>query len=47
VKQEMYRKHGYSIQADDEQLRAKLETIYAELNAPMQFKVLLKLFSGV
>ena len=39
VKQEIYRKHGYSIQADDEQLRAKLETMYAELNAPMQFKV--------
>jgi hypothetical protein len=35
----MNRKLGYSIQADDEQLRSKLETIYAELNAPMQFKV--------
>jgi nuclear pore complex protein Nup54 len=38
VKQEMCRKQGYSIQIDDEQLRARLETIYTELNAPMQFK---------
>jgi len=38
VKQELYRKHGYAIQADEEQLRTKLETIYAELSAPMQFK---------
>jgi nuclear pore complex protein Nup54 len=38
VKQELYRKHGYAIQADEEQLRTKLEAIYAELSAPMQFK---------
>jgi len=39
VRQELYRKHGYAIQADEEQLRTKLEAIYSELSAPMQFKV--------
>lgn len=38
VRQELYRKHGYAIQADEEQLRTKLEAIYSELTAPMQFK---------
>ena len=31
---------GYAIQADEEQLRIKLEAIQAELSAPTQFKVL-------
>jgi len=39
VRQELYRKHGYAILADEEQLRTKLEAIHAELSAPMQFKV--------
>ena len=39
VKQEIYRKLGYAIQADEEQLRVQLEAIQAELNAPTQFKV--------
>jgi len=39
VRQELYRKHGYAIQADEEQLRTKLEAIHSELSAPMQFKV--------
>lgn len=39
VKQETARKHGLAISADEEQLRAKLEAIMAELNAPTQFKV--------
>ncbi len=39
VKQEVYRKLGYAIQADEEQLRVHLEAIQAELNAPTQFKV--------
>ncbi|XP_074650289.1 nucleoporin p54-like [Tubulanus polymorphus] len=38
VKQEIYRKLGYGIQADEEQLRVMLEAIQAELNAPTQFK---------
>ncbi|KAK2172361.1 hypothetical protein NP493_969g00036 [Ridgeia piscesae] len=38
VKQEIYRKLGYAIQADEEQLRVQLEAIQAELNAPTQFK---------
>ena len=39
VKQEIYRKLGYAIQADEEQLRVQLEAIQAQLNAPTQFKV--------
>ena len=39
VKQEIYRKLGYGIQADEEQLRVQLEALMAELSAPMQFKV--------
>jgi len=39
VKQEIYRRMGYVIQADEEQLRTQLETIQAELNAPTRFKV--------
>ena len=39
VKQEVYRKQGYSIQADEEQLRVMLEATQAQLNAPTQFKV--------
>jgi len=39
VRQELCRKHSYAIQADEEQLRTKLEAIHAELSAPMQFKV--------
>ncbi|XP_054719513.1 nucleoporin p54-like [Uloborus diversus] len=38
VHQEITRKMGYSIQADEEQLRIKLEAIQAELSAPTQFK---------
>lgn len=39
VKQEIYRKLGYAIQADEEQLRTQLESIQAELSAPTRFKV--------
>ena len=39
VRQEVYRKQGYAVQADEEQLRVQLENLQAELNAPMQFKV--------
>ena len=39
VKQEIYRRMGYVIQADEEQLRTQLESIQAELNAPTRFKV--------
>jgi hypothetical protein len=39
VKQEIYRRMGYVIQADEEQLRTQFETIQAELNAPTRFKV--------
>ncbi|XP_042897959.1 nucleoporin p54 [Parasteatoda tepidariorum] len=42
VHQEVSRKMGYSIQADEEQLRVKLEAIQAELSAPTQFKGHLK-----
>jgi len=38
VKQECLRKSGYSVQADEEQLRVQLECLQAELNAPSQFK---------
>ncbi|KAL4230131.1 Nuclear pore complex protein Nup54 [Mactra antiquata] len=38
VKQEIYRKQGYAIQADEEQLRVQLEAIQVELNHPTQFK---------
>lgn len=38
VHQEIIRKMGYAIQADEEQLRIKLEAIQAELSAPTQFK---------
>ena len=39
VRQEVYRKQGYAVQADEEKLRVQLENLQAELNAPMQFKV--------
>ena len=39
VRQELYRKHCYAIQADEEQLRTKLEATHSELSTPMQFKV--------
>ncbi|CAG2252553.1 NUP54 [Mytilus edulis] len=39
VKQEIFRKMGYAIQADEEQLRVHLEKTQAELNHPTQFKV--------
>ncbi|XP_013380711.1 nucleoporin p54 [Lingula anatina] len=38
VRQEIYRKLGYAIQADEEQLRVQLEALQGELNAPTQFK---------
>ncbi|XP_036619875.1 nucleoporin p54 isoform X1 [Trichosurus vulpecula] len=38
IKQEIQRKSGYAIQADEEQLRVQLDTIQCELNAPTQFK---------
>ncbi|XP_020616032.1 nuclear pore complex protein Nup54-like [Orbicella faveolata] len=38
IKQECVRKSGYSVQADEEQLRVQLECLQAELNAPSQFK---------
>ena len=38
-KQEVYRKLGVGIDGDEEQLRAQLENIQVELNAPTQFKV--------
>uniref|UniRef100_A0A4W3H6W0 54 kDa nucleoporin n=1 Tax=Callorhinchus milii TaxID=7868 RepID=A0A4W3H6W0_CALMI len=38
IKQEIQRKAGYAIQADEEQLRVQLDTIQCELNAPTQFK---------
>uniref|UniRef100_A0A2I3GBA9 Nucleoporin 54 n=1 Tax=Nomascus leucogenys TaxID=61853 RepID=A0A2I3GBA9_NOMLE len=52
IKQEIQRKSGYAIQADEEQLRVQLDTIQGELNAPTQFKVttsktiMLKFVSG-
>ena len=42
VKQEVYRKMGLAIQADEEHLRVQLEALQAELNAPTQFKVRIK-----
>ncbi|XP_023211421.1 nucleoporin p54-like, partial [Centruroides sculpturatus] len=42
AQQEVMRKYGYAIQADEEQLRVQLEAIQAELNAPTQFKGRLK-----
>ena len=39
VRQESYRKHGYAIQADEEQLRAQIEILQRELSAPTQYKV--------
>ncbi|XP_056011625.1 nuclear pore complex protein Nup54-like [Ostrea edulis] len=38
VKQEISRKMGYSIQAEEEQLRVQLEKTQLELNHPTQFK---------
>lgn len=38
VRQEVHRKAGYAIQADEEQLRSMLEASQAQLNAPTQFK---------
>ncbi|XP_013783741.1 nuclear pore complex protein Nup54-like [Limulus polyphemus] len=38
VCQEISRKLGFAIQADEEQLRVQLEALQAELNAPTQFK---------
>ena len=39
VRQESYRKHGYAIQGDEEQLRVQLEILQRELSAPQQYKV--------
>ena len=39
MRQEIYRKQGYAVQADEEQLRVQMEALQAELNAPTQFKV--------
>ena len=39
MKQEILRKQGFAIQADEEQLRVQLETLQVELNHPTQFKV--------
>ena len=39
VKQEILRKQGFAIQADEEQLRVQLEALQTELNHPTQFKV--------
>ncbi|XP_075462822.1 nucleoporin p54 isoform X3 [Ascaphus truei] len=38
IKQEIQRKSGYAIQAEEEQFRVQLDTIQCELNAPTQFK---------
>ncbi|ESO89471.1 hypothetical protein LOTGIDRAFT_192964 [Lottia gigantea] len=38
VKQEVYRKMGYAIQAEEEHTKVQLEAIQAELNHPTQFK---------
>lgn len=38
VRQEIHRKNGYAIQADEEALRAQLEALVAELNSPTQLK---------
>ncbi|KAM4708415.1 nucleoporin p54 isoform 2-T2 [Discoglossus pictus] len=38
IKQEIQRKSGYAIQAEEEHLRVQLDTIQCELNAPTQFK---------
>lgn len=38
IKQEIQRKGGFAIQAEEEQLRVQLDTIQSELNAPTQFK---------
>ncbi|KAM9328967.1 nucleoporin p54 isoform 1-T1 [Gastrophryne carolinensis] len=38
IKQEIQRKSGFAIQAEEEHLRVQLETIQSELNAPTQFK---------
>ncbi|GBO39901.1 Nucleoporin p54, partial [Araneus ventricosus] len=46
VHQEITRKMGYAIQADEEQLRIKFEAIQAELSAPTQFKGHLKEFTS-
>ena len=40
MKQEIYRKMGYAIQAEEEQLKVQLEALQTELNHPTQFKVL-------
>ncbi|XP_054153169.1 nucleoporin p54-like [Oppia nitens] len=38
IAQEMLRKRGYPIQADEDQLKAKLEAIQSELSAPTKFQ---------
>ncbi|XP_068089393.1 nucleoporin p54 [Hyperolius riggenbachi] len=38
IKQEIQRKTGFAIQAEEELLRVQLDTIQSELNAPTQFK---------
>ncbi|CAD5114281.1 DgyrCDS3424 [Dimorphilus gyrociliatus] len=38
VAQEIYRKQGYAVQAEEEQLKIKLERLLAHLNSPTQFK---------
>lgn len=39
VKQEICRKLGYAIQAEEETLKVQLEQLQVELNHPTQFKV--------
>jgi len=38
INQECYRKTGYAIEPEEEQLRIQLESIQSELNTPMQYK---------
>lgn len=38
IYQEVMKKRGYPIQPDEEKMRARLETIQSELNAPTKFK---------
>ena len=39
VRQEVWRKMGHAVQADEEQLKVQLMELQVELNAPTQFKV--------
>ena len=47
VRQEIHRKMGYGILAEEEQLRIKLEAFQQALNAPTQFKVQYSVFTKV